>query len=65
MKYAIFFRRNLESALFNDRKLRKEPTESFPFSEDAVLSLLAGGKVKPKDIFVTAPMKNWNRFRST
>ena len=51
MKYAIFFRRNLELALFNDRKLRKEPTESFPFSEDAVLSLLAGGKVKPKDIF--------------
>lgn len=41
----------LKSALFNGRKPEKEPTESFPFSADAVLSLLAGGKVKPKDIF--------------
>lgn len=44
----------LKEKLFPGRKPKKEASESFPFSEDAVLQLLAGGKVKPKDLFDNA-----------
>ena len=38
--------------LYNGEKISKEADEDFPFSRAAIVALLAGGKVKPADIFV-------------
>lgn len=41
----------LRTALFDGRKISKEPTDNFPFNTDAVISLLSGKKGKPAVIF--------------
>ena len=37
--------------LFGGRKLSKEKNENFPITEEGCIKLLAGGKVKPADIY--------------
>lgn len=37
--------------IFGGKKPGKEATEEFPFSADAMVTLLCGGKVKPADLF--------------
>lgn len=37
--------------VYNGAKISKEPTEGFPYSKDAIVTLLSGGKVKPEVIF--------------
>lgn len=39
--------------LYNGEKISKEADEDFPFSRAAIVTLLAGGKVKPVDLFAT------------
>ena len=41
----------LKAELFGSNKISKEPTDSFPFNTADVISLLAGGKVKPAAVF--------------
>ncbi len=43
--------KRLIEILLNGQKPSKETREEFPFSQDAIIKLLAGGKCKPKDIF--------------
>lgn len=40
-----------KAKVFGGSKIRKEPTEDFPYSADAVIALLSGGKVKPDALF--------------
>ena len=40
-----------KARVFSGKKPGKEVTEEIPFSADAVVNLLAGGKVKPADLF--------------
>lgn len=44
-------KKELTQVLLNGRKPNKEITENFPFNEDLVLQLLAGGSCKLKDIY--------------
>lgn len=37
--------------LYGTEKPSKEASEDFPFSREAIVGLLAGGKVKPKELF--------------
>ncbi len=37
--------------IFGGKKPSKKPSENFPFSCDAIVSLLCGGKVSPEDLF--------------
>lgn len=39
--------------IFRGKKPAKEPDEGFPFSREAIVTLLSGGKIKPEDIFRT------------
>ena len=39
--------------IYNGKKPAKEPEEGFPFSREAIVTLLSGGKVKPEDVFRT------------
>lgn len=41
----------LKSEIFGRKKISKEPTDTFPFNTEAVVSLLAGSKVKPAVVF--------------
>ncbi len=41
----------LVSVIFGGVKPSKETSEAFPFSRDAIIRLLAGGTVKPADLF--------------
>ncbi len=41
----------LSEVLLNGRKVRKEISEEFPFHEDLIIKLLAGGTCKVKDIY--------------
>lgn len=43
--------KGLVDCLLNGKKPEKETGEDFPFSADAVIRLLAGGQVKPVDLF--------------
>ena len=40
-----------KSLVFDGKTLSKKPEEEFPFSRDAIVSLLSGGKVSPADLF--------------
>lgn len=40
-----------KAEFFGGKKIPKEQLDAFPFSTDAVVMLLSGGKVKPKDLF--------------
>lgn len=40
-----------KARLYDGSKISKEPTEGFPYSKEAIVSLLSGGKVKPEMIF--------------
>lgn len=40
-----------KSRVFQGKKIAKEPTEQFPYNLEAVVGLLAGGKVKPKELY--------------
>lgn len=42
----------LKATLFENSKPSKTGSESFPFNADAVIQLLAGKKIKPKDLFI-------------
>ena len=44
--------KKLIEILLDGKKPSKEGKEDFPFSEDAIIKLLAGGQCKPKDIFL-------------
>lgn len=44
-------KKELTSLLYGSKKPAKEPTEDFPFSRDAIISLLSGSKVHPKELF--------------
>lgn len=44
--------RRLVEILLNGTKPSKESREDFPFSQEAIIKLLAGSQCKPKDIFV-------------
>lgn len=41
----------LTDLLYGGKKPSKEPSEDFPFSREAVVTLLAGGTVHPKELF--------------
>lgn len=43
--------KELVEILLNGKKPVKEATEEFPFSQECLIKLLAGGQCKPKDIF--------------
>lgn len=45
-------KKELIAVLYDGKKPSKEATEDFPFNREAIISLLAGGKVKLKDIFL-------------
>lgn len=40
-----------KAKVFGGSKIKKEPTDNFPYSADAVIALLSGGKVKPDALF--------------
>lgn len=40
-----------KTKIFGGTKLSKDPTDEFPYSTDAVIALLSGGKVKPEAVF--------------
>lgn len=40
-----------KSLVFDGKTPSKKPEEEFPFSRDAIVSLLSGGKVSPADLF--------------
>lgn len=44
--------RNLSTVLFATRKPDKKAKEGFPYSEDAIVRLLAGGTCKLKDVYI-------------
>ena len=37
--------------VFGGKKISKEPREGFPYSTDAVVTLMSGGKIKPEALF--------------
>lgn len=43
----------LNEAAYGGKKPSKEATEDFPFNRQSIVKLLAGGKVKPSDLFPT------------
>lgn len=43
----------LNEAAYGGKKPGKEATEDFPFNRQSIVKLLAGGKVKPSDLFPT------------
>lgn len=40
--------------VYGGRKPPKKPNENFPYSQDAIVTLLCGGKAAPKDVFARA-----------
>lgn len=40
-----------KTAVFGGKSPSKKPEEEFPFSRDAIISLLSGGKISPADFF--------------
>lgn len=40
-----------KTRIYGGKKIQKEPSEEFPYNTEAIVGLLSGGTVKPKDLY--------------